>query len=300
MKIITDAKQIKACAIALGNFDGLHIAHKQIITNCTEYAKKNGLKSCVLLFDIHPRTLFDNNIKLLTTISEKIKKLEETEVDYVFIKTFDEALMKMSACDFFCFLINDLKAEALFAGFNYTFGHKASGNSDTLIKLGEKHGIYVGIAKQIGIDGIPVSSTHIRELIKLGKTFDAYKFLGENYFVLGAVEKGKQNGTKMGIPTANISFSEDKLIPPDGVYKGIINIGSKEYKSLINIGKNPTFDAEKRTIEVHIPDFSGDIYDMEVMVLFEEKIRDEIKFESSKQLVEQIKRDLEILKQKGN
>ena len=115
------------------------------------------------------------------------------------------------------------------------------------------------------------------------------------YFVSGIVEKGKQNGTKMGIPTANVSFPNDKLMPDDGVYTGIIEIENKQYKSLINIGKNPTFNAEKRTLEVHIPEFSKNIYEEEVKVLFDRKIRGEIKFESSSQLVKQIKEDLKFL-----
>ena len=300
LKIITDIKEVQKCAVALGNFDGLHIAHKQIITNCTEYAKKTGLKSCVLLFDIHPRTLFDNKIKLLTTLLEKLKALEKTGIDFVFIKSFDEKTMKMSAEEFFGFLTEDLKAKALFAGFDYTFAHKASGDSNTLLKLGKKHDIFVDISEQIIIDDVSVSSTFIRELVSSGKMQEAKKYLGEGYFVLGNVVKGKQNGTKMGIPTANISYPEDKLIPSDGVYTGVFKMNSKEYKSLINIGKNPTFDADKRTLEVHIPEFSGDIYGMEAEVIFDKKIRDEIKFESPKQLVEQINKDLQNLKQKGN
>ena len=141
----------------------------------------------------------------------------------------------------------------------------------------------------------PVSSTRVREFISNGKTFEAQKYLGHMYFVMGKVEKGKQNGTKMGIPTANISFSKDKLIPPDGVYTGVFEIKDNKYKSLINIGKNPTFNAEERTIEVHIPNFSGELYGLEATVLFNKKIREEIKFSSPEQLVKQINKDLKCL-----
>ncbi len=296
MKVITDFEKIENCALALGNFDGVHTAHKEIIKKCKDYAKENSLLSGVLLFDVHPRTLFKKDLKLLTTTSEKYEMIEKLGVDFVVIKSFDESTMQMSPDEFFLFLTDKLKAKALFAGYDYTFGYKASGNSKTLIKMAEKLGVYVKILPQVSIDKEPVSSTKIRELITLGKTLEAQKYLGHMYFVSGKVEKGKQNGTKMGIPTANISFSKDKLMPSDGVYIGIFKIGEKKYKSLINVGKNPTFDAEKRTLEVHIPGFSGDIYQMDAQVFFDEKIRDEIKFNSPKQLVKQINEDLKFLK----
>ena len=203
--------------------------------------------------------------------------------------------MKMSPQEFFSFLKDKLHVKALFAGYDYTFGHNKKGNSELLVKMGEKADIYIEILPRIDINNEPVSSTKIRELISGGDTLKAQEYLGHKYFVVGVVEKGKQNGTKMGIPTANVSFPNDKLMPDDGVYTGIIEIENKQYKSLINVGKNPTFNAEKRTLEVHIPKFSKDIYEKEVKVLFDKKIRGEMKFESSSQLVKQINEDLELL-----
>ncbi len=295
MKTVTSFEEMKDCALALGNFDGLHIAHRRIIEECSCYARKNGLMCGVLLFDHHPKSFFNEDIKLLTTTDEKIQLLEEVGIDFVFIKTFDDETMHMSCSDFFSFLTDRLKAKALFAGYDYTFGYKALGNSKTLLKMCEEKGIYVEIISRIDIDAEAVSSTKIRELIISGKTLESQKYLGNMYSVVGVVEKGKQNGTKMGIPTANVSFSDDKLIPSDGVYTGIFEGLGESYKCLINVGKNPTFDAEKRTLEVHIPDFSGDLYDETVRVLFNRKIRQEVKFNSSDELVEQINRDLRCL-----
>lgn len=296
MKVITDFKKMHQCALALGNFDGVHTAHKEIIEKCRDYAKENGILSGVLLFDVHPRTRFDKEVKLLTTTSEKLEMIKNMGVDFVAIKAFDESTMKMSPDEFFLLLTDKLNAKALFAGYDYTFGYKAAGNSKTLVKTAETAGIYTEILPQVSIDNEPVSSTKIRELIALGKTLEAQKFLGHMYFVSGKVEKGKQNGTKMGIPTANISFPKDKLMPSDGVYTGIFEIGKKKYKSLINVGKNPTFDADIRTLEVHILGFSGDIYEMDAQVYFDKKIREEIKFNSPEQLVKQINEDLKCLK----
>lgn len=297
MKIIRNLSDLNACSIALGNFDGVHIAHKRIIEKCREYAKNNGILSGVLLFENHTQTVLeDKTFKVLTPLSEKIEMIEELGVDFIFIKSFDEDTMKMKKGEFFQFLTVKMKAKALFAGYDYTFGYKASGDSKKLLELGEENGVYVEIIDEVDVSNKPISSTSIREMVKLGETEKVKKYLGRSYCVFGVVEKGKQNGTKMGIPTANLKYEDDKLLPPDGVYKGEFIINGNSYKSLINIGKNPTFDAEKRTLEVHIPDFNKNIYGEKVKVLFDEKIRDEIKFRTPRELTEQIKKDLEMLK----
>lgn len=297
MKIIRNLSDLNACSIALGNFDGVHIAHIRIIEKCREYAKNNGILSGVLLFENHTQTVLeDKTFKVLTPLSEKIEMIEELGVDFIFIKSFDEDTMKMKKGEFFQFLTVKMKAKALFAGYDYTFGYKASGDSKKLLELGEENGVYVEIIDEVDVSNKPISSTSIREMVKLGETEKVKKYLGRSYCVFGVVEKGKQNGTKMGIPTANLKYEDDKLLPPDGVYKGEFIINGNSYKSLINIGKNPTFDAEKRTLEVHIPDFNKNIYGEKVKVLFDEKIRDEIKFRTPRELTEQIKKDLEMLK----
>lgn len=295
MKTITAFSEMKDCALALGNFDGLHIAHRKIIEKCKDYAKEKGILCGALLFDRHTKAFFDKDVKLLTTTEEKIQLIKELGVDCVFIKEFDEETMKMSYGEFFSFLTDKLNAKALFVGYDYTFGYKALGDSKTLLKMCKEKNIDIEIIPRIDVGGESVSSTKIRELIKSGKTIEAQKYLGSMYVISGIVEKGKQNGTKMGIPTANVGFSEDKLIPSDGVYTGIFEVFEKKYKCLINIGKNPTFDAEKRTLEVHIPDFSGDLYNKPARVLFDRKIREEIKFNSSDELAEQINKDLAYL-----
>lgn len=295
MKVITEFDEIGPLAIALGNFDGVHTAHKKIIERCRDYAKEKGLFSGVLLFDIHTKAFFQNDLKLLTTMSEKQEMIKEQGIDFIIIKDFDDNTMKMSPQEFFSFLKDKLNVKALFAGYDYTFGYKKKGNSELLSKMGEEADIHIEILPRIDIDNEPVSSTKIRDLIANGKTKKAQEYLGHMYFVSGVVERGKQNGTKMGIPTANVSFPNDKLMPDDGVYTGIIEIENKKYKSLINVGKNPTFNAEKRTLEVHIPKFSKDIYEKEVKVLFDEKIRDEMKFDSPEQLIKQINEDLKLL-----
>lgn len=296
INIIREFEKLENCAVALGNFDGIHIAHSEIISKCKAYADEHNILSVVLLFENHTQTVLENkSFNLLTPMPEKIKIIEELGVDFVFVKSFDEDTMKMSTEEFFNFLIRKMKAVALFAGYDYTFGYKASGNSQRLLELGEKAGIHIEIIDEIDVSNKPISSTDIRELVRQGKIRDIKKYLGRNYGVFGVVERGKQNGTKMGIPTANLRYENDKLLPPDGVYSGAIILNKKRHRALINIGKNPTFKAKKRTLEVHIPNFCEDIYKAEAQVLFDRKIREEIKFNSPEELTAQIKKDLKVL-----
>lgn len=282
------------CAIALGNFDGVHIAHSKIIASCVSYAKKHGLQSGVLLFENHTSTLLDDKrITLLTPLSEKIKLIEQLGVDFIFLKSFDKATMHMTCQTFFDYLKNELCANALFAGFDYRFGYKASGDSTLLSSLCIKNNIFCSICEQITIDSTPVSSTLIRELVSQGSVSDAQKYLNRYYAIEGEVVKGKQIGKKMGIPTANISYNKDKQLPSDGVYFGYTIVDGKKYKSIINIGKNPTFNAQQRTVESHIPNFSEIIYGKYARLEFVDKLRDEMKFESINALKEQINKDIE-------
>ena len=294
MKIITNPSELSNCALALGNFDGVHIAHSKIISSCVSYARNNKLKSGVLLFENHTSSLLENiNMKLLTPLSEKLRLLEQLGVDFVFLKTFDNATMYMTPEKFFDYIKNELRANALFTGYNYRFGHKASGDSTLLSSLCNKNNMFCSVCEQIDIDNNPVSSTHIRKLIVAGNVADAQIYLNRYYSVDGKIVKGKQNGTKMGIPTANIEYNNDKLLPCDGVYIGYTTVEGLKYKSLINIGKNPTFNAQQRTVESHIPYFNKDIYGYHALFEFVRKIRDDMKFKNIDELIEQINKDIE-------
>jgi len=299
MRIITDFREIGECAVCLGNFDGLHKAHMKIIDDCTQYANTNGILGGLLLFKNHTSTICkSDNCKLITTLEEKIEILEKTGIDFVFLIDFDEKLMKNTPDEFFVFLKDKIKAKALFAGYDYRFGYKAQGDIKKLIELGEQNGVYVNVCGEITEDDEAVSSTRIRKLICDGDIKNANRLLTRPHFVLGEVCHGKKNGRKMGLPTANVSYSPNKLLPPDGVYFGFTEIEKKVYKSLVNIGKNPTFDAKVRTIESHIIGYDKEIYTMSVKVGFLEKIRDEIRFSSVDELIEQIKRDIEYVERK--
>ncbi len=271
-------------AICLGDFDGVHLGHSALF----DVAKKYG-KWGVLLFDRNTK-----GSTLLTTQAEKIERISKMGADFAVIVEFSEKFSHKSPEGFVCFLKNILNVDVLVAGYDYRFGYKAAGDKDKLIHLSEKYGLGIKIVDRVTVDGETVKSTKIRELIKNGNIVLANKLLGYNYFVSGIVEKGLNNGTKMGFPTANIVCFSDKLLPADGVYAGKC-LG---YDAVINIGKNPTFDAKKRTVEAHLIDYFGDLYEKDITVEITEKIRDDIKFQRIENLIEQIKNDIKCVKER--
>ncbi len=281
------------CTMALGNFDGLHMAHMEIITSSIGYAKKRGIKSGVLLFDCHTSKVLGNPQELLTTREEKLKILENSGVDFVHIMHFDENTANMQGPEFIDYITKRFKVTAFFAGYDYRFGKKAAWNVDDLASYGSESGFDTIITECIKKDEILVSSSNIREFIKEGNVILARKLLGRPYSVSGEVIRGFGNGTRVLFPTANIKVPENKLLPPDGVYFGVTKINGKSYRSALNIGKNPTFNAKDRTIESFIIDFSGELYGEVLEIEFIEKIRDDKKFQSIEALKEQIKLDIE-------
>jgi len=298
MQIIRNVEKMKECVLALGNFDGLHKAHMKIIDGCAEFAHKNHIPGGVLLFENHTQTVLnDRKVMLLTSFDEKCSLLEKSNIDFVFTINFDSDFMKLSGKDFFDFLVNNLKARALFAGFNYRFGYKALWEAKDLKEMGAASDIAVSIFPEIVCGGQVISSTLIREYLMLGEMNKAAELLGRLYSVSGRVVSGKQNGRKMGLPTANVSCAENKLLPSDGVYSGYTTVLGERRKSLINIGKNPTFGNNSRTVESYIIDFDREIYDEKATIEFAEKIRGEIKFSSPEQLRNQILYDLKRVKE---
>lgn len=293
MRIVSPPDKLTDTAVCLGNFDGLHIAHTALINKCMEYAKENGLSGGVLLFKDHSLSVIKNEkIKLLTPFDEKIDILEKMQVGFSYITGFDERFMKKTPEEFILYLKEFLGARAVFIGYDYTFGYKAAAGAADLLRLCKDEGIYVHIEPRIEVMGMSVKSSAIREAAEKGDIKKANSLLGRRYMIRGKIISGKQNGRKMGLPTANIKTAPDKLLPADGVYSGEAVFSDNKMKCLINIGKNPTFGDNIRTAEVHIPGFSGDIYGEDMAVFFDERIRGEIKFSSPDELKKQIAKDI--------
>lgn len=280
--------------VALGNFDGLHTAHMTIIGRCRDYAEKHGYKSGVLLFSEHTRKLLsDMGIKIITTEKQKLDILERADMDFVYIRDFDKEFMHLSPEKFVEDLVNVLHPAAVCVGYDYRFGYKAVGDVRLLQKLGEENGFETIVTDEIDIDGSAVKSTLIRSLIADGNVEKAALLLGRPVTLEGRVERGLQNGRKMGIPTANIGYEKDMAIPKNGVYAGYTYVGGDKYKSVINVGNNPTFEAQRITVESHILDFDKDIYGCIASVEFIKRLRGDIKFAGIDELIKQIKADIE-------
>lgn len=275
--------------LALGNFDGLHLAHQEIIRRCAAYGKEHRMASGVLLFLNHTGEMTGNGVQQLTTFEEKTAILEKMGIDFVYAVPFDEAMRKKTPAEFVAFLQERLTAKAVSVGYNYRYGFQAAGNVETL----QASDIDVLVTEPVYAEGAVVSSSRIRELLLAGDVAMAAKLLGRPYCMTGTVDSGLQNGRKMGLPTANLAYPPEKLLPADGVYKAVTYVQGVGYKSAVNIGKNPTFDAEKRTVESFILQFAQNIYTEEIRIELIDRIRAEKKFRSPEALRTQIQKDIQ-------
>ncbi|GFN36457.1 bifunctional riboflavin kinase/FAD synthetase [Tepidimicrobium xylanilyticum] len=290
-------------AVALGNFDGVHVGHEFLLKDNIKKAKEINLKSSVLLFKNHTKTTLNNKDKLkleiITPYYKKIHLLKKLGIDLIYSIYFDESIMKLSPEEFVEeFLVKKLNSKLITVGFDYRFGYKAKGDSEYLKKLGKDMGFIVNIIEPIYIEGEPVSSTKIRNLLKSGLISKANHYLGKNYSIIGKVVKGDKRGTGMGFPTANLKLDDNYVIPKIGVYETMTIIDNEKYRSLTNIGYNPTFDGNELKIENHILDFEGNLYDKYIEVSFIDYIRDDVKFDTVEELINQIKMDIEYVMKK--
>ncbi len=287
-------------AIALGNFDGVHIGHKYLIEDNIRKAMEMNLKPGVLLFNNHTKNVLKKNSKsvpILTSNEQKLKILKDLGVEVVFTMDFNENVMKLSGEEFVeNIIIDQLKAKLVTVGFDYRFGYKAVGDCRYLKDLGIKKGFKTNIITPITIDNEIVSSTKIRQLLMEGNIKKANKFLGRYYTIIGQVVKGSNRGTKLGFPTANISPVDNYTIPKIGVYKTITILEEQKYLSLTNIGFNPTFNEKKLKVENHILNFNSNIYGKTIEIMFVDFIREDIKFNTAEKLIEQIKKDIYYVK----
>ena len=288
--------------IALGNFDGIHIAHQKVIKTAVEIAKKNSLTSLVLLFDKHPiSVLNDSAPKLLTTLEQKIKILEQLGVDYVYIQEFDVKFSTLEP-DYFIIkiLIDKLLAASIVAGFDYRFGKGAKGDTQYLKEICVKFKTDVTIVDKVDFDNEPVSASRIRNLLDEGDIEKANKLLGRRYSIEGTVVHGRGLGSKIGFPTANIDISKNIKLPGSGVYLTKSSIDNELFDSITNIGSNPTINdylTDRISCETHVIGYSSlNLYGKEIVIQFKRKIRNEQKFDSHDQLRKAIENDILLVK----
>ncbi len=284
--------------VTLGIFDGVHLGHRTLIDRLVSEAREANGESVVITFFPHPRLVLERNISdlfFLTTLDEKVSLLEKAHIDHLIIVEFSLEFSRIRACDFVTdVLIKKIGTKHLLIGYDHHFGRKGEGDFNTIKQCTDHLDFTVEQVHGFHYEDGEISSSSIREALLEGRLDDANSRLGYNYSVTGKVIKGNQLGKAIGYPTANIKPDDPhKLIPNNGVYAVEVNLEGLTYKGMMSIGSNPTVndDPEKRSLEVNILDFEGDIYGKTITVIFRKRLRDEIKFDSLSGLAEQIKLD---------
>ncbi len=286
--------KFKGNVVVLGTFDGIHIGHQEIICRAVDMAKKHHVKSIVFTFSNHPleiiapqkapRRISDNALK-----EEEIRRLG---IDILMNIPFTRELAQIPAKDFVQLLQQNLSPSLVIVGPNFTFGKDGLGTPQFLLEQGKKLGFAVEIAKAVFFEGSIASSTRVRAALKQGHIDLANAILGHPFTICGVVDHGKKRGRVLGIPTANLYFSDKYALPADGVYAVGCCIEGKYYEGIANVGNNPTFNDITRRIEVNIFDFNANIYDKNLTVFFKKHLRTEEKFPSIYELLAQMKRDI--------
>jgi len=286
--------------LSVGNFDGVHRAHRHVIDEIVRRAKVENAHSMVVSFEPHPAHILhpDHDFKLLTPLPEKLRLLEATGIDAVLLLPFTRDLSLMTPHQFAHEILKKrLHAREVHEGYNFHFGHKAAGNVQVLRELGRKMGFEVHDYPEMRLRGEPVSSSHIRKLLSEGRVSRARHLLARPFSILSTAGRGRGYGSKYTVPTVNLARYEE-LVPKDGVYVTRTRVGGGDknecFDSVSNIGNRPTFGSDSFAIESHLLNFHPLELsaETEVEVHFLDRLRDEAKFPSVEALKEQIGRDV--------
>jgi riboflavin kinase/FMN adenylyltransferase len=296
-----------APVVTIGIFDGVHRGHRALLDCLVSRAVESEGETVVITFFPHPRLVLEKNrenLSFLTSMEEKKVLLENAKIDHLVIIEFNKQFSKIPACDFIKeVLLDKIGTKNLIIGYNHHFGRSGEGDFNTIKHCAESLDFKVEQVQGFHTEEGAISSSSIRNALLNGRIEEANRWLGYSYAVRGSVVEGRKIGRAIGFPTANIKPDyEYKLIPGNGVYAVEVQLDDIKYRGMLSIGSNPTVnnDTRTRSIEVNILDFDMDIYGKNISVLFRERLRDEIKFENTKQLAEQMELDkrqvLELLK----
>ena len=285
-----------ATLVSVGNFDGVHRAHAHVLGEIVSRARQSGTQAVAVTFVPHPARILrpQSDLKLLTPTPEKLRLLEQTGINAVLLLPFGRDLSLMSPHDFAEQILKEkLHAREVHEGFNFRFGHRASGDTTMLAEFGREMGFEVKIYPEMKLRGESVSSSHIRKLLREGRVSRARHLLARPFCILSAPGRGRGYGSKYTVPTINLSRYEE-LVPKDGVYITCTRVGEERFESVTNVGNRPTFGAELFAIETHLLNFHPIALtpDTEVEICFLDRLRDEIRFPSVDALREQIARDV--------
>ena len=300
MNIIFDLDQLeqplKNPVLTIGNFDGVHKGHRSLFQMVRERATAIGGQSVVMTFEPHPIKIMrpDTAPLLITLTEQKLELIGDAGIDVILCLPFTKEFASISAHDFIRkMLIEQIGIREIVVGYDYSFGAGREGDISLLKAMGKDLGFGIHVVEPISIEGILVSSTSIRNLVREGNLEDAKRLLGRDYQICGTVVKGMDRGGRLlGFPTANLE-PVDELVPKEGVYAVTVTMDGVEYDAVTNIGNNPTFGNKLSSIETHLLDFSGDMVGKKIRISFLERLRDEKAFRGIEELAEQIGRDTE-------
>jgi len=300
MKVVRSLEELRhdpASVVTVGTFDGVHLAHQEIIREVQNRARMKEGRSVVVTFDPHPKEVVDGNgtvVPLLSTIDERMRSLKELNVDVLFIIPFTFEFSRLSSRAFFeLYIVNGTGVSEVVVGYDHMFGRDREAGIENLVRMGQEFHFSVFAVQPFMADGEIVSSTLIRKTLGAGDVTKAGKLLGYPYSLSGRVVRGDGRGTGLGYPTANIiPQSPNKVVPANGVYLVAVETEQRRHFGMMNIGTRPTVtEGRGTTLEVHILEFERDIYNESITVTFLRRLRDERRFASVEELKEQLGRD---------
>jgi len=280
--------------VALGAFDGIHLAHQKILATARTRARALGLRALACTFDPHPLAVLqpERAPVPITELAENLARIAEQGLDAAVVISFTREFSLLEAEVFVKdVLVGRLKAREVVVGFNHTFGRGARGNARLLDELGPKYGFVAHVIPPLVVDGVVVSSSAIRQALAAGDVTWARKFLGHPYTVRGRVLRGKGRGRQLGFPTANLKPERELIVPP-GVYAARAAWEGGRAGAVVNVGIRPTFGEGEYWVEAYLLDFAGDLYDSLLALEFEERLRPEQKFPDVEALRAQVARDV--------
>ena len=283
--------------ITLGSFDGVHLGHIQLLSYLRKIDHIDKRRTLVVTFYPHPQTVLRKIEEdfLITTIEERISLIDRSRfIDDILILKFDMSFSQLNPSDFIKSIILEMiKPSHITVGYDTHFGKDRMGDIIYLKNITQRKNINVDIVEPYNLNEQAVSSTAIRKFLRFGKIQNANKLLGYNYFIKGIVVKGEGRGALLGFPTANIKlYDKIKILPQNGVYAVKVEYRGKLYRGVLNIGKRPTFENNEKTVEVHILDMNENLYGEILKIYLIARIRDEVKFDTNDDLIEQLKKDI--------
>lgn len=285
--------------VSVGSFDGVHRAHQEVIREVTRRARGRGGRSVLVTFEPHPKLVLGpapGEVRLLTTLEERIELCDQLDIDLLFVIPFTFEFSRQSFREFYIqYIVEGVGASEVIEGYDHHFGRDREGSVQGLLQMGREFDFSVIAMKPVTLGGEIVSSSAIRKHLLEGDVARAAELLGRPYSVTGTVIRGDGRGKSLGYPTANIVLSSPvKLVPQDGIYVGMVRRGSSVSYGLISIGTRPTFvENGERSIEVYLIDFEGDLYGESIEIRFLKRLREERKFPTAEELIQQMNDDKE-------